>query len=69
VTFTIGGKRIPGCINRVASGSTPITITCNFKSGVSGQQTIRAVLIPTVEAYPTTVTSVEKVILKRSGKR
>ena len=69
VTFTIGGKRIPGCINRLASGSTPITITCNFKSGVSGQQTIRAVLIPTVEAYPTTVTSVEKVILKRSGKR
>jgi hypothetical protein len=69
VTFTIGGKRIPGCINRVASGSTPITITCNFKSGVSGQQTIRAVLIPTEEAYPTTVTSVEKVILKRSGKR
>lgn len=69
VTFTIGGKRIPGCINRVATGSTPITIICNFKSAVTGQQTIRAVLVPTVGAYPTTITSVERFILKRSGTR
>jgi hypothetical protein len=69
VTFTLAGKRIPGCFNRVATGSTPITISCNFKPALTGQQTIRAVLVPTIGAYPTTVTSVERFILKRSASR
>jgi hypothetical protein len=69
VTFSLAGKRIPGCFNRVATGSTPITISCNFKPALTGQQTIRAVLVPTIGAYPTTVTSVERFILKRSASR
>ena len=69
VTFTIGGKRIPACFNRAATGSTPITISCNFKPALTGQQTIRAVLVPTIGAYPTTITSVERFIFKRSASR
>jgi hypothetical protein len=69
VTFTIGGKRIPACFSRTATGSTPITISCNFKPPLTGPQTIRAVLVPTIGAYPTTIASVERFVLKRSSTR
>ena len=69
VIFTIAGKRIPGCINKTASGTTPITVTCTFKPALSSRQTITATLIPTLGAYPTTVASVERFILKRSSQR
>ena len=69
VSFAIAGKRIPGCINRVATGTTPISVTCAFKPALSAQQTITATLTPTLSAYPVTVASVERFILKRSGRR
>jgi hypothetical protein len=69
VTFTIAGKRIPGCLNKVASGTTPITVTCTFKPALTALQTIRATLVPSLGAYPTTTDSVNRFILKRTTTR
>ena len=69
VTFTIAGKRIPGCINRIASGTTPITVTCVFKPALTARQVIKATLVPTIGAYPTTIASEERFILKRTTSR
>jgi hypothetical protein len=69
VTFTLAGKRIPGCLNKVASGTTPITVTCVFKPALTARQVIRATLVPTIGAYPTTIASEERFILKRTTKR
>jgi hypothetical protein len=69
VTFTIGGKRIPGCINRVATGTTPITISCTFKPALTARQVIKATLTPSIGAYPTTVASEERFILRRTTTR
>ena len=69
VTFTIAGKRIPGCINRVATGATPITVTCIFKPALTGRQIIRATLVPTIGAYPITIASEERFILRRTSTR
>ena len=69
VTFTIAGKRIVGCFNKVASGTTPITVTCTFKPALTARQTIKATLVPTLGAYPTTVATVDRFILKRSTTR
>lgn len=69
VTFTLAGKRIPGCFNKVASGTTPITVTCVFKPALTARQVIRATLVPTIGAYPTTIASEERFILKRTTMR
>jgi hypothetical protein len=69
VTFTFAGKRIPGCINRAATGNTPITLTCAFKPAVNSRQIIGATLTPTLSAYPVTTASVERIIAKRSNRR
>lgn len=69
VTFTIAGKRIPGCFNRAATGTTPITVTCTFKPAFNSRQTISATLTPTLSAYPTTISSVERIVSRRSNRR
>ncbi len=69
VNFSIAGKRIPGCFNKLATGSTPITVTCTFKPALSGWQTITVTLIPSLSAYPTTLTTVNRFIAKRSNRR
>lgn len=69
VTFSISGKRIPGCLNKLASGTTPITVTCTFKPALTALQTIRATLVPSLGAYPTTTASLNRFILKRSTTR
>jgi len=69
VTFFLAGKRVSGCINKSASGSTPITVTCTFKPALTARQTIRATLVPTLNSYPTTSASVERFILKRTTRR
>jgi hypothetical protein len=53
----------------LATGSTPITVTCTFKPALSGWQTITVTLIPTLGAYPTTLTTVNRFIAKRSNRR
>lgn len=69
VTFTIAGKRVPGCFNRTATGTTPITISCTFKPSLNARQTISASLVPTLSAYPVTTTSVERTVTRRSNRR
>lgn len=69
VSFTLAGKRIPGCLNKVASGTTPITVTCVFKPALTARQVIRATLVPTIGAYPTTIATEERFILKRISAR
>lgn len=69
VTFYMSGKRIAGCLNKVASGATPITVTCTFKPAVTARQTVSATLTPTLSAYPLTTSSVERYILKRTTTR
>lgn len=69
VTFLIAGKRIPGCLNKTASGTTPITVTCTMKTALSSFQTFKAILIPTLGSYPTTSAQVERFITKRTNTR
>jgi hypothetical protein len=69
VTFAIAGKRIPGCFNKSATGSTPIAVTCTFKPALSGWQKITVTLVPTLSAYPTTLTTVDRFIAKRTNRR
>jgi phage tail sheath gpL-like len=69
VTFTIAGKRIPGCFNKSATGSTPIAVTCTFKPALSGWQKITVTLVPTLSVYPTTLTTVDRFIAKRTNRR
>jgi len=69
VTFAISGKRIPGCLNKVAIGSTPISVTCTFKPSLTASQVIKATLVPTLSSYPATSSSVERYILKRNTLR
>lgn len=69
VTFTVADKRIAGCINKVASGTTPITVTCTFKPSLTARQTIKATLTPTLSAYPQTSRTVDRFILKRTTTR
>ena len=69
ITFLIAGKRIPGCLNKPASGTPPITVSCTFKPALSGRQFITATLVPTVAGYPTTSTTFERFFLKRSTTR
>lgn len=69
VSFTMSGKRIAGCLNKVASGVTPITVTCTFKPALTARQTIAATLVPTLNSYPTTTAKVDRFILKRTTLR
>lgn len=70
VTFTSSGKRIAGCIRRLASGTPPITVTCSWRPTVQGSQNIVATLIPSVSGYATTSsTPVTRFVVKRSTPR
>lgn len=69
VTFTVAGKRIPGCLNRVANGTTPISVSCTFKPALTSRQIIGVRLTPSIGAYPVTLAAVERVITKRNSRR
>lgn len=69
VSFFISDKRIPGCLNKVATGSAPITVTCSFKPALSASQRIRATFVPTLGVYPTLTSTVDRFITKRSNLR
>lgn len=69
VSFGIGGKRISGCLNKVASGTPPIAVSCTFKPALSGRQTITATFIPTLSNFATIVSKADRYILKRTSLR
>ena len=50
--FFLNGKRIPGCITRNTSGTSPnFTVTCNWKPPVKGSQRINATFTSTDNSY------------------
>ena len=69
VTFFIAGKRIPGCINKTAAGTTPISVSCTFKPALTASQVIKATLTPTITAYPATSAQATRFITKRTNIR
>jgi len=46
-TFFASGKRIPGCITKTTSGSSPITASCSWKPTTSGAVSISVSIKPT----------------------
>ncbi|MEO0011251.1 MAG: toxins and related Ca2+-binding domain, partial [Actinomycetota bacterium] len=67
VTFMLAGKRIPGCINKIATGSTPIAVTCTFKASLGGSQNFTALFTPTNQSVlPAISIPVNRYIVKRS---
>lgn len=69
VTFLVNGKRIPGCTNKVASGSAPITVTCAWKPTASGSFNISATLTPTDNTLSQASTRVNVSVGRRSAFR
>jgi sugar lactone lactonase YvrE len=69
VTFFANGKRIPGCIGKSASGSTPIAVTCSWKPNIIGSITIRAILTPTDNSLSTATTQISTAVTRRSTLR
>jgi hypothetical protein len=70
VTFTVGGKRIAGCISKSATGSLPISVICSWKPTVQGNQILGATLYPSTAGYATTsASSINRYVLKRSNTR
>ena len=70
VTFMVAGKRIPGCINKSATGTTPITVTCTFKASLGGSQNFTALFTPTNQSVlPAISIPVNRYIVKRSTTR
>ncbi len=70
VTFTAQGKKLPGCINKTAIGTSPITVTCSFKPAYNGFVVIGAVLVPTNSAYGNSISSqLTRFISRRTNNR
>ena len=66
VTFTVDGKKIPGCINRRGSAGN---VTCSWKPAVQKLVTIKAALTPTNNIYQASTQSVKVQVTKRTGLR
>lgn len=69
VTFLVNGKRIPGCTNKIASGSAPITVTCAWKPTASGSLYVSAILTPTDNTLSQVSTRVNVGVARRSAFR
>lgn len=66
ITFTIDGKRIPGCNNKVA---TVGNVSCAWKPAIQKQSTITARLVPTNSVYNASTSSLSVRVVRRSGTR
>ncbi len=69
-TFYAAGKKIPGCISKSTSGSSPITATCNWKPANSGLISLSVMIRPSgsgVSATTSKTTTVQ--VGRRSGIR
>jgi sugar lactone lactonase YvrE len=69
VTFLLNGKRIPGCINKVASGTAPITVTCVWKPTASGSFNLSATFTPTDNTLSPVSTRVNVAVGRRTTTR
>jgi hypothetical protein len=66
VTFLIDGKRVPGCINRLASIGN---ISCSWKPAVQKPVMITANLNPTNSVYNNSSSRLAVQVVRRSGAR
>lgn len=69
--FFVDGKKIPNCLNVIASGTAPnFTASCTFKPAWSGQVTIKAFITSSDANYPSTYSDTRVVsIYRRSNLR
>jgi hypothetical protein len=66
VTFLIDGKRVPGCINRLASIGN---ISCSWRPAVQKAVVITANLNPTSNVYNNSSSRLSVQVVRRSGSR
>jgi hypothetical protein len=71
VIFLERGKRIPGCVNLVTSGSgINNLVTCIFKPGTRNSDQISATVIPNSVGLPSYTANVAKLLIgQRTDKR
>jgi hypothetical protein len=70
VTFLDQGKRIAGCIGKVATGTPPITVTCSYKARARGNTALSAIYTPSNSSIAGGVTPIQnRFILNRSNTR
>jgi hypothetical protein len=66
VTFLIDGKRVPGCINRLASIGN---ISCSWRPAIQKPVMITANLNPTNSVYNNSTSRLAVQVVRRSGSR
>jgi hypothetical protein len=71
VTFKVQNFRIPGCQNKLTSGTSPnITVTCSWRPSIRGSVSITATAIPTGAGISSATATLSNVpIGNRSGSR
>lgn len=69
-TFYASGKKIPGCISKSTSGSSPITATCTWKPATSGLISLSVAIRPTGSGVAATTSAATTVqVGRRAGLR
>jgi hypothetical protein len=71
VTFRVRNYRIPGCISKLTSGTSPnITVTCSWRPSIRGSAAITATAVPTGAGISSTTATIASVLVgNRSGSR
>jgi hypothetical protein len=70
ITFTIGGKVLPGCKNKAATLANSYTVTCSLRPSTRNSMTIAATLNPSdPEITGTVVKSAQFLVANRTGPR
>ncbi len=66
ISFFADGKRISGCFNRAVSGSSA---TCTWKPAIQKQVNLTSRLVPTNSAFSTATTTLQVMVVRRTGTR
>lgn len=71
VTFFANRKRIPGCISRTTTGTSPITATCNWRPTQRGSVIVYAIFTPSdlVTYERISSTNLNRGVASRTGSR
>ena len=70
VTFRAGGGVIPGCKNKVTSGSSPFTVSCSWKPSRHGSYQITATANPNSNSYTaSSANPLQVTVTRKAGPR
>jgi hypothetical protein len=70
ITFFVDGKRIPGCVSKLTTGSYPTaTVNCTFRPSTRGQRTLSATAKSVTGGVSASSSSVKISIGNRTGAR